>query len=88
MILFTTARGFLLRARASHRVTVRSRLRRVRLAFPNARPIARLGATRLLRAGRTILLGERRGRVSFLVVYSPTAIATKRELSGVLERAA
>ena len=47
----------------------------------------RIQATRVLRAGRTILPGEQWGRVSFLVIYSPKAISTKRELSGFLERA-
>jgi hypothetical protein len=87
VILFTTARGFLLRGRAGHVVTVGSKLRSVRLALANARPIARLGPTRVLRTGRTILIGERRGRVSFLAVYSSKAISTKRKLSDFLERA-
>jgi hypothetical protein len=87
VILFTTAHGFRLRGRANQVVTVGSKLRRVRLAFPNARPIARLDATRVLRAGRTIVVGVRAGRVSFLVVYCPKAIATKRKLTGFLARA-
>jgi hypothetical protein len=87
VILFTTAHGFLLRGRARHAVTVGSKLRSVRLAFPNAEPIARLGGTRVLRAGPTIVVGERAGRVSFLVVYSPKAIGTKRKLCGFLARA-
>ena len=87
VILFTTARGFRLGGRAHRAVTVGEKQRSVRLAFPKAKPVARLGATRVLRTGRTILLGERAGRVSFLVVYSPKAISTKRDLKGFLERA-
>jgi hypothetical protein len=86
VIVFTTARGFLLRGRRERGLTVGSTVRSVRLAFPRAKPITRLNRTRVLRLERAILIGERGGRVSFVAVYNPSAIKTTAALTSFLKR--
>jgi hypothetical protein len=85
-IVLATARGFVLPGRGHHSLTVGAGRRAIRRAFPRAHLRARMGATRVLSAGRTILIGERHGRVQYLAVYDRSAIATKRSLSSFLAR--
>lgn len=87
VIVLTTARWFLLRGRRNRTIAVGSKLHAVRLAFPHGSQLARVDHNRVLLVDRAILIGERGGRVSFLAVYSASAVRTGRGLTSFLGRA-
>jgi hypothetical protein len=86
VILLTTARGFVLTGGHGRTVTVGASRRAAGRAFAHAPVVAHVGGVRVLRAGRDMIVGEHGGRVVYLGVYDPAAIATKHGLAGFLSR--
>jgi hypothetical protein len=86
-MLMTTATGFILHTARHRAVTVGTRARAVRRAFPHAEQVARAAHQRVLRTGPGVLVGLRRGRIAFIAVYDRAAIGTPRGLSSYLRRA-
>lgn len=86
VILVTTAKGFLLNGRGRHTLAVGADREALHRAFPHIHRLQELGGTRVLRARRSIVLGERHGHISLLAVYDPRLIKNQRQLTSFLRR--
>jgi hypothetical protein len=87
VMLMTTSRGFTLTGRRRHLLRVGARASAARRAFPHARRFLKVAGVQVLRARPGLLVGLRRGRVAYLVSYSPRQIRTRKPLASYLRRA-
>jgi hypothetical protein len=92
----TTSPAFMLRGARGRSVAVGAAARSLRTAFPQAKPLLRVGSTEILQVAGTagapktgrIIAAIAGGHVAYLGVYEPGAIRTARGLSGYLSTGA
>jgi hypothetical protein len=85
-MLVTTATGFVLRGARHRTLTVGASRRALHKAFPHAKKLASLGATRAVRVAPGVIVATAHERVAFIAVYETKAIPRARGVTRYLIR--